>query len=469
MTAKTAKKAPAKAPLHTVILAAGKGTRMKSALPKTLHCVGGRPMLNHVIDTARALGAVKNHLVLGHGAELIRDWLSITPADDLVFAMQEEQLGTAHAVQQAMPEIPDEARVLVLYADVPLIRADTLRELIEGAGSGFAVLTTELNDPHGYGRIVRGAKGEIRRIVEEKDASSAQRRIREVNTGVMTAPAGQLRAWLDAVDNDNAKGEYYLTDVVSMASKARKAARAVVCDDDSEVMGVNDRLQLAHQERVLQRRLADELLRKGVSIADPARFDQRGTLLCGVDVFIDVGVVFEGEVELGDNVHVGPNCVLRNAKVGAGTRIESHCVLDSATVGMDCTIGPFARLRPDASLANKVHIGNFVEIKKTSFGDGSKANHLAYLGDATIGAGVNVGAGVITCNYDGANKHRTEIGDGAFIGTDTQLIAPVKIGAGAYIAAGSSIARDAPPDQLTICRARDQRSLKGWKKPVKKT
>lgn len=468
MPRKTRSRPTSETPLHTIILAAGKGTRMKSALPKTLHCIGGKPMLDHVISTARGLGAEKNHIVLGHGAELIRDWLEINPSEDLVFATQEEQLGTAHAVQQAMPDIPDDARVLVLYADVPLIRAGTLRRLIDQAGDGLAVLTAKLSDPFGYGRVVRGAKGEVLQIVEEKDASSTQRKIREINTGFMTAPAGLFRGWLDKVDNQNAKQEYYLTDVVALAAKSRKAARAVTCEDTDEVMGVNDRLQQAQQERVFQRRQADALLAQGVSMADPARFDLRGSLLCGVDVSIDVGSVFEGSVELGDSVHVGPNCVLRNAKVGAGTRIEANSVLDGAIVGRDCSIGPFARLRPEATLSDNVHVGNFVEIKKTTIGEGSKANHLAYLGDASIGSGVNVGAGVITCNYDGANKHRTEIGDGAFIGTDTQLIAPVKVGAGAYVAAGSSIARDVPADQLTICRARDQRSIK-WKKPVKKT
>lgn len=440
---------------------------MKSALPKTLHCIGGKPMLDHVLATARQLGAEKNHIVLGHGAELIRDWLSIQPADDLEFAVQEEQLGTAHAVREAMPAIPDDARVLVLYADVPLIEAETLQALIDGAGRGLAVLTAELADPRGYGRIVRGAKGEVRRIVEEKDASNAQRKITEINTGFMTAPADQFRLWLNKVGNDNANQEYYLTDVIAIAAKSRKAAKAVVCDDADQAMGINDRVQLAAQERSLQKRQAEALMCQGVSLHDPSRFDLRGTLLCGTDVVIDVGVVIEGEVELGDGVYVGPNCVLRNVKVGAGTRIEPNCVLEQSTIGRDCEIGPFARMRPEVTLGNRVKVGNFVELKKSSFGDGAKASHLSYIGDASVGAAVNVGAGVITCNYDGANKYRTVIGDGAFIGTDCQLIAPVEIGAGAYIAAGSTIARNAPADQLTICRARDQRSLKGWKKPVK--
>lgn len=456
-------------PLHVVILAAGQGTRMKSSRPKVLHAIAGRPMLDHVLGTARELGAAACHVVIGHGGDKVRAWYAAAyPGQDQVsFAEQSQQLGTAHAVQRAMPAVPEDARVLVLYGDVPLIEAATLRELLDASARGLGILTAELADPFGYGRIVRRA-GAVQSIIEEKDATPAQRRIREINTGVIAAPAQRLRGWLDKVRNDNAKQEFYLTDVVKLAARDRVKIATVQATSVDEVLGVNDRLQLAVQERAYQRRAADQLMRQGVGIADPARFDLRGSLLCGQDVRLDVGVVVEGEVELGDGVSVGPYTVLKNVKVGAGTQIESHCVLDSAIVGRDCRLGPYARLRPEARLADHVHVGNFVEIKKSSLGEASKANHLAYVGDATVGARVNIGAGVITCNYDGANKHRTVIGDDAFIGTDTQLIAPVTVGAGAYIAAGSSLSRDAPPDQLTICRARDQRSLP-WKKPVKQT
>ncbi len=458
-------------PLHVIILAAGQGTRMKSTLPKVLHPIAGRPMLAHVLACAGNLGAHTCHLVVGHGATDIEQWTEATTETlpPLKFARQKEQLGTAHAVLQAMPQIPDDAQVLVLYGDVPLIEPETLQELLSEAGGKLGVLTAEAQDPFGYGRIVRNRAGHVQAIVEEKDASPAQRKICEINTGVMSAPAAQFKSWLEKVGNDNAKGEYYLTDVVALAGKDRVATVAVMAGSLAEVSGVNDRLQLAAQERVFQMRQADALMRLGTSLSDPARLDIRGSILCGQDVHLDVGVVIEGNVELGDHVYVGPYTHLRNARVGAGTRIESHCVIDDAIVGSGCKIGPFARLRPDAQLGNEVHVGNFVEIKKSTLANGAKANHLAYVGDATVGARVNIGAGVITCNYDGANKFRTIIGDDAFIGTDTQLIAPVTVGKGAYIAAGSSISRDVPAEQLTICRARDQRSLKNWQRPVKKS
>ncbi len=457
-------------PLHVVILAAGQGTRMRSVLPKVLHAIAGRPMLEHVLQTAQALGAACCHVVVGHGAETLRAWLvgSHAAATDLEVVVQSKQLGTAHAVLQAMPQIPEDARVLVLYGDVPLIQADTLRDLLQLDVRGLGILSAQAHDPHGYGRIVRGAGGAVRSIVEEKDATEAQRRIQEINTGVVLAPARRLRDWLRRVDDNNAKREFYLTDIVRLAVRDRVAVRTVQAESLEEVQGVNDRAQLAALERAWQRREALAMMRQGVGIRDPERFDLRGSLLCGQDVHLDVGVVIEGEVELGDHVHIGPYTVLRNVRIGAGTHVESHCVLDTAVIGRACRIGPFARLRPEAHLADQVHVGNFVEIKKSSLGQGSKANHLAYLGDARIGSGVNIGAGVITCNYDGVNKHPTVIGDGAFIGTDTQLIAPVTIGAGAYIAAGSSIAMDAPAGQLTICRAREQHSLPGWKRPQKK-
>ena len=457
------------APLHVVILAAGQGTRMKSAIPKVLHVLGGRTLVAHVLDTAQALGAEACHVVLGHGAETVRAWFAAArPGDEsVVFVHQAQQLGTGHAVQQAMPNIPDNANVLVLYGDVPLIERETLSELVEANGKGLAILTARVADPTGYGRIVRDKSGAVKAIVEHKDASSAQLRIGEINTGVMAAPARKLRDWLARVGNRNAKHEYYLTDCVALAVKDRASVKAVVAESSEEVLGVNDRVQLAQQERTWQRRQAEGMMKSGVGIRDPARFDLRGTLLCGTDVTIDVGVIIEGEVHLGDHVTIGPHTVLRNVRIGAGTHVEAHCVLDSAEIGRACRIGPFARIRPESRLGDQVHIGNFVELKKSSLADGSKANHLAYVGDATVGSRVNIGAGVITCNYDGANKHRTIIGDDAFIGTDTQLIAPVTIGEGAYIAAGSSISMDAPARQLTICRARDQRSLPGWKRPKK--
>lgn len=459
-------------PLHVVILAAGQGTRMKSTRPKVLHRIAGRPMLDHVIRAARGLQPQGLHIVIGLGGDAVRDWYRSAYPDataDVTFAVQEQQLGTGHAVQQAMPEIPDGARVLVLYGDVPLIQTATLEDLLSAAGGGrgdLGILVAEVDDPHGYGRILRRG-GKVVGIVEEKDASPAQRKIREINTGVIVAPARSLRTWLSRVRNDNAKGEFYLTDVVRLAAKDGTRVHTSRVFSVEQVQGANDRQQLARQERSFQRQQADNLMRQGVNLVDPDRFDLRGSLLCGQDVEIDVGVVIEGEVELGDHVYVGPYTVLRNAKVGADTRIESHCVVESAVIGRHCSIGPFARFRPSSRLADKVHIGNFVEVKNSVLGEGTKANHLAYVGDADIGSKTNVGAGVITCNYDGANKYRTTIGNEVFIGSDTQLIAPVTIGDRAYIAAGSTIARSAPADQLTICRAREQKSVP-WKRPVKK-
>ncbi len=453
--------------VHAIILAAGQGTRMKSALPKVLHPVGGMPMLGHVLEAVDAAGIVQAHLVLGHGAEQVRAWLDTRPVEPPHSVIQQQQLGTAHAVSQAMPEVPDTALVVVLYGDVPLIAAATLQALIDAAADGFALLTVTLDEPRGYGRILRDPQGRVTGIVEEKDASPEQRAIREVNTGLIAAPARRLRRWLSHVGNDNANREYYLTDVVGLAARDGVAIRTIHAASPEEVEGVNDPLQLARAERVCQRRHVERLQREGLYLADPARFDLRGRLSIGRDVRIDVGCVIEGTVSLGDNVQVGPYCVLRNVNVAAGTRIEAYSMLDDAEVGTGCVVGPYARLRPGSVLGCDVHIGNFVELKKTTVGDGSKANHLAYLGDAVIGARVNVGAGVITCNYDGARKFTTTIGDDAFIGTDSQLVAPVTIGRGAYIAAGSTIAKDAPEDQLTINRARDQRSLAAWKRPRK--
>jgi bifunctional UDP-N-acetylglucosamine pyrophosphorylase/glucosamine-1-phosphate N-acetyltransferase len=457
--------------VHAVILAAGQGTRMKSALPKVLHRVGATPMLGHVLDAAQAAGVEACHVVLGHGAEQVRAWLAQSGHAGVRTVIQEQQLGTAHAVQQALPEIPDHALVLVLYGDVPLVSADTIGRLAAAASNGMALVTAELDHPAGYGRILRrsgeGASGRITGIVEDKDATPEQRAVREINTGLLAAQARRLKRWLSHVKNDNAKGEYYLTDAVALADQDGIDVQTVKAAELGEVEGVNDRLQLAQAERRFQQAQAQRLLREGLHLADPARFELRGSLSFGRDVFVDVGCVLEGRVELGDGVRIGPYCVLREVRLAAGTTVDAHSVLDSAEAGRDCRIGPFARLRPGAQLADEVHIGNFVEIKKSQIGEGSKANHLAYIGDATVGARVNLGAGVITCNYDGASKFATIIGDDVFVGSDSQLVAPVIVGRGAYIAAGSTISKDAPEDALTICRAREQKSFPGWKRPVK--
>jgi len=454
--------------LHAIILAAGQGTRMKSALPKVLHPVGGKPMLAHVLDTAAAAGIDAAHLVLGHAAGRVQDWLNQREGKTPKTVLQGQQLGTAHAVLQAMPEVPDTALVIVLYGDVPLISPATLDALIKAADKGLALVTVTLDQPRGYGRILRDGAGRVMAIVEENDATPEQRQIREVNTGLMAAPARRLRRWLSHVGSSNAKGEFYLTDVVGLAARDGVEIRTVSAASADEVEGVNDPVQLARAERSFQRQQVERLQREGLYLADPSRFDLRGSLKIGRDVQVDVGCVFEGTVELEDEVRIGPYCILRDVRIAAGTRVDAHSVLDGAEVGRDCIIGPFARLRPGALLGNGVHIGNFVEIKKTTIGDGSKANHLAYVGDAVVGERVNIGAGVITCNYDGANKHATIIGDDAFIGTDSQLIAPITIGRGAYIAAGSTIAKDVPEDALTINRAREQRSFPGWKRPKKR-
>ncbi len=455
--------------LHAIVLAAGQGTRMKSALPKVLHPLAGRPLLAHVLDGLGELAPAAIHIVHGHGGEQVRAWLQAEqPKADIQWAQQTEQKGTAHAVSQAVPGIPDAAVVLIGYGDVPLTPVEDLKALAATGKDALAILTAQVDQAHGYGRIVRGEDGTVVAIVEENDASDEQRRITEINTGLMAMPASRLKAWLDRIGNDNAKGEYYLTDVVALAVSDGVMVRAVKAQDAARVEGVNDKRQLARAERLYQRWCADRLMQDGVGFADPDRFDCRGRLQCGSDVRIDVGVIVEGDVVLGDGVSVGPHTVLKNAHVASGTQIESHCVIEGARIGRDCRLGPFARIRPDSELADEARVGNFVELKKTRLGAGSKANHLAYLGDAQVGAGVNIGAGVITCNYDGANKFPTQIGDGAFIGTDTQLIAPLKIGPGAYIAAGSTIASDAPADSLTICRARGQKSYPGWKRPQKR-
>ena len=455
----------APAPLSVVVLAAGQGKRMKSALPKVLQPLAGRALLAHVLDAARTLDPAGLHVVFGHGGEVVRAAFKDQP---LTWAHQAEQLGTGHALMQAMPGVPDLHVVLVLFGDVPLVRSDALAALVEDArGGSLALLTVLLDDPTGYGRVLRDARGRVRGVVEQKDASAAQKRVRECNTGVMAAPAGLMRAWLSKLGNANAQGEYYLTDVIAMAVKQRVAVTPRVVTDEADVLGVNDRRQLAQLEGALRARRATQLFEAGVTIADPTRLDVRGSVVTGRDVFLDVGVVLEGRVELGDNVRVGPYCVLRDVTLGAGTEVAAHCVLDGATAAENCRIGPFARLRPGAKLARDVHVGNYVEVKNSQLDVGAKANHLTYLGDATVGARVNVGAGTITCNYDGVNKSRTEIGAGAFIGSGTMLVAPVKVGADATIGAGSVVTNDAPAGKLTLARGR-QVTVEGWERPVKR-
>ncbi len=451
--------------LSIVILAAGQGTRMRSDLPKVLHPLAGRTLLEHVVAAARNLGGRAIHVVYGHGGRLVPERLASLP---VTWVEQGERLGTGHAVAQALPRVPDADTVLVLYGDVPLITEATLARLVAAAGAeGMALLTVELPDPTGYGRIVRGPDGAVRRIVEEKDADPAARAVREVNTGILAAPARHLTRWLDALDRDNAQGEFYLTDVIAMAVAEGMAVRTVEPGGVEEVLGVNDCIQLAERERDHRRREARRLMREGVTLLDPERFDVRGTLQAGRDVVIDVGVVLEGEVELGDRVRIGPYTVVRNTRIGADTEILSHTRIEDAVIGAGCRVGPFARVRPGTELAAGVHLGNFVELKNAQVAEGSKINHLSYVGDTTVGRRVNIGAGTITCNYDGADKHRTVIEDDVFVGSDTQFVAPVRIGAGATIGAGSTITRDVPAGELTLSRA-PQQTRPGWKRPVKK-
>ncbi len=437
---------------------------MRSSLPKVLAPLAGRPLLAHVVDCSRALGADDVCVVYGHGGDAVT---AAFAGRKLRWALQAEQLGTGHAVMQAMPETPDDHRVLVLFGDVPLLRAATLERLIDAtADEEMGILSVDMTDPFGYGRVVRDG-GRVVRIVEQKDASDAEQKITEINTGVMLCPALRLKGWLGRLGNDNAQGEYYLTDLIAMAVADGVEVRGVKADNEDEVMGINDRRQLAVAERALQARLVDELMAKGVSFADPARVDIRGTLTCGEDVYVDVNAIFEGDVELGDGVRIESNNLIRDSRLGAGTLVHSNCHIEGAVTGENCELGPFARLRPGAELARKVKIGNFVEVKKSVIGEGSKANHLAYIGDADIGRDVNVGAGSITCNYDGVNKHPTTIGDNASIGSNVNLVAPVTIGEGATIGAGSTISKSAPANELTLTRAK-QLTVKGWQRPVKK-
>ena len=453
-------------PLQVVILAAGQGTRMRSGLPKVLHPIAGQAMVRHVIAAAAALNSQKTVAVVGHGAAVVESALADTGVQ---FVLQSPQLGTGHAVQMAFPalqSLPADGQVLILYGDVPLIQPATLRALLQAAGDGVGLVTQHLDNPTGYGRIVRDGTGKVLCNVEEKDATDEQRKITEINTGILCLPAKHLAGWLGALSNQNAQGEYYLTDLLGMAVQAGVPVHTVNPQHDWEVAGVNSKVQLAVLERVWQRHQAEQLMIEGVRLADPARIDVRGTLTCGRDVGIDVGCVFEGTVVLEEGVQIGPYCVLRDVTVKAGARIEAFSHLNQAEVGPDAVVGPYARLRPGSTLGAGAHVGNFVELKNTQLGAGSKANHLAYVGDATVGERVNIGAGTITCNYDGVNKHRTIIEDDAFIGSDTQLVAPVTVGRGATLGAGTTLTKDAPADTLTVSRPK-QLSLTGWQRPVK--
>jgi len=452
--------------LGVVILAAGKGMRMRSALPKVLHPLAGRPLIRHVLDAAQALGAARICCVYGHGGEQVPTAISDA---DCVWVEQAALLGTGHSVLQALPTLSDMDRVLVLCGDVPLIEPETLNRLIEdSAHTPLGLLTVRLPDPRGYGRIVRDPAGRVARIVEHKDASDAELAIDEVNTGILVAERAALAAWLAQVDNDNSQGEYYLTDIVGLAAAAGVEIVTVHPETVEEVAGVNDRLQLARLERYRQQRLAACLMRTGTTLLDPARIDIRGSLVCERDVVLDVNLVCEGRVRLGANVRVGPNCVLKDCEIGPDSEILAYSLIEGARIGAGARIGPFARLRPGADISDRCHIGNFVEVKQSRIAEDSKVNHLSYIGDAEIGAQVNVGAGTITCNYDGANKHRTIIGERAFIGSNAALVAPVEIGAGATIGAGSVICRTAPAERLTLTRA-PQVTVEHWRRPEKKS
>jgi bifunctional UDP-N-acetylglucosamine pyrophosphorylase/glucosamine-1-phosphate N-acetyltransferase len=449
--------------MNVVILAAGMGKRMQSALPKVLHPLAGKPLLAHVIDTARALSPSTLCIIYGHGGDAVP---VAVDAPDTTFAKQEPQLGTGHAVMQAVPHLREDVPTLILYGDVPLTATASLRKLLDSAGSDkLAILTVELDDPAGYGRIVRNS-GDIAGIVEQKDASEAQRSIKEVNTGIIVAPTAKLKQWLATLSNDNAQREYYLTDIVARAVADGVPVVSAQPTAVWETLGVNSKVQLAELERIHQRNVANALLEQGVTLADPARIDIRGSLSCGRDVTIDVNCVFEGEVVLEDGVTVGAHCVVKNARIARGANIKPFCHIEGATVGAESEIGPYARLRPGTELAEDVHIGNFVEVKNSQVAAHSKANHLAYVGDATVGSRVNIGAGTITCNYDGANKFRTVIEDDAFIGSDTQLVAPVRVGKGATLGAGTTLTKDAPDGKLTVSRSR-QVTIEGWTRPVK--
>jgi bifunctional UDP-N-acetylglucosamine pyrophosphorylase/glucosamine-1-phosphate N-acetyltransferase len=450
--------------LGIIVLAAGQGTRMRSSLPKVLHPLAGKPLLSHVLETAARLSPKRCVVVYGHGGDTVRKNIVLP---ELAWVEQTQQMGTGHAVQQAMPALPDVDQVLVLYGDVPLISVGTLSRLIKvAAGNALSILTAMLDDASGYGRIMRDAAGNILRIVEQKDADPEALMVNEINTGIMLFDRFKLIEWLARMDNNNAQGEYYLTDVVAMAVAEGLSVASATPDCEEEVLGVNNRAQLSRLERHYQSGIADALMAAGITLADPARVDVRGSLRSGQDVSIDINFIAEGEVVIEDNVHIGPNCLLKNCTIGAGTIIQANSIIEDSIVGRDARIGPFARLRPDSVLADRVHVGNFVEIKKSTVAEGSKINHLTYIGDSDIGQDVNVGAGTITCNYDGAHKHRTRIGDHAFIGSNSALVAPVEIAEGATIGAGSVITKKAPAHALTLARAK-QASIENWQRPKK--
>jgi bifunctional UDP-N-acetylglucosamine pyrophosphorylase/glucosamine-1-phosphate N-acetyltransferase len=449
--------------LEVIILAAGQGTRMKSNLPKVLHPVAARPMLEHVVQAAQTLAPRAIHVVIGHGGELVEQALS---AYELNWVSQEQQLGTGHAVLQALPDVADDSTVIVLYGDVPLIFPDTLSALASLAESAPALLTAQLDDPSGYGRILRNQGGALTGVVEQKDANDQQLAIAEINTGVLAAPAADLKTLLPLVGNDNQQGEYYLPDILSLAVLRGQAVQSQLASSELEILGVNDRVQLNTVEREYQRRQAEALLRDGVSVADASRLDIRGTLTCGEDVCIDINAIFEGDVRLGNGVSIGPNCVLINTEVGQGATINAMSHLEDAVVGEGCSVGPFARLRTGTVLAEGARIGNFVETKKANIGLGSKANHLAYIGDCEMGDGVNIGAGTITCNYDGVNKHATKIGSGSFVGSNSTLVAPLEIGEKGFVAAGSTVTKTVEDGELAVSRGR-QRNVTGWQRPQK--
>ncbi|MEM7218372.1 MAG: bifunctional UDP-N-acetylglucosamine diphosphorylase/glucosamine-1-phosphate N-acetyltransferase GlmU [Pseudomonadota bacterium] len=450
--------------LEVVVLAAGKGTRMRSALPKVLHDLAGRTMLGHVLHTAAALQPQAVHVVVGHGADVVRERFGDTNVN---WVVQEQQLGTGHAVAQALPAVAEAAHVLVLYGDVPLTPVTLLQQCFAAAQAGPALITARMPDPAQLGRIVRSAAGDVERIVEYKDASDAERAIDEINSGILCASADFLRDHLNRLDSDNAQGEYYLTDVIGSAVADGLPVTAVVAEEPLDVAGVNDRVQLAELEREYQARAAVELMRGGATLRDPARIDVRGTVRTGSDCLIDINAVFEGDVVLGNDVTIGPNCVLVDAEIGSGTVVHANTVVEGAHIGERCSIGPFARIRPGSEFAEGVKVGNFVETKKSRLAAGAKANHLAYLGDATIGESVNIGAGTITCNYDGINKHRTEIGDDVFVGTNATLVAPLSLGDGAFVAAGSTVTTRVGDGSLAVGRAR-QRNIDGWTRPDKR-
>lgn len=452
-------------PLSIAILAAGKGTRMYSDLPKVLHPLAGRPMLAHVLSAARSLQPARLCVVYGYGGDALPRAFA---QDDIAWALQAEQLGTGHALRQALPYLAEQGLTLVLYGDVPLIQSASLQALLALANANtLALLSMTLDDATGYGRIVRDATGKVQRIVEQKDATTTEQKLREINTGILIAPTQKLAAWLGCLSNKNAQGEYYLTDIIAMAVADGVGIATSAPQHGWEVAGVNNKLQLAELERVFQRNYASHLAMQGTTVLDPARIDVRGNVRCGRDVVIDVNCVFEGDVSLGDSVTIGPNCVLKNVNIDRGTQVQAFCHMEEARIGQDCRIGPYARIRPGTALATDAHIGNFVEIKNSNIGSGSKVNHLSYVGDADVGAQVNIGAGTITCNYDGANKHRTVIEDEVFIGSDTQLIAPVTVARGSTIGAGSTITLNTPAGELTLSRAK-QITIEGWQRPQKK-